>query len=131
MWEWVDRKAGIWLLFPLVTLGVSSVLWWHYTEGIGRGDLRLYGWVQFFPMLCIPTILALFGRTAGYKGVRSLVWVVVWYVIAKGLEHFDGQVYDTLGFVNGHTLKHVAAAISTAFLVKMFQKKYYLRSYLI
>jgi hypothetical protein len=124
--EWVDRKAGIWLLLPLVTLGVGSVLWWHYTEGIGRGDLRLYGWVQFFPMLCIPIILVLFGRTGGSKGVRILVWVVVWYVVAKVLEHFDGQICEAVRFVSGHTLKHLAAAMSTAFLVKMFQAKYLL-----
>jgi hypothetical protein len=47
--EWVDRKAGLVLLGPLVAVGVGSVLWWHWTEGQGRGDLRLYGWVQFFP----------------------------------------------------------------------------------
>jgi hypothetical protein len=125
--EWVSRTAGIWLLLPLVALGACSVVWWHHSEHLGRGDLRLYGWVQFFPMLCLPLILVLFGRTGGYKGVRSLVWVVIWYVIAKVLEHFDWQIYEAIRFVSGHTLKHIAAATSTAYLVKMFQDKYALR----
>ena len=122
--EWVDRKAGMWLLWPLVAVGIFSVLWWHHTEGVGRGDLRLYGWVQFFPMVCIPLILAMFGKTGGYKGVGSLMWVVIWYVVAKVLEHFDREIFTTLGFVSGHTLKHIAAAVSTGYLVRMFEAKY-------
>jgi len=47
--ELVNRPLGVRLLLPLVVLGVSSVWWWHYTETLGRGDLRLYFWVQFYP----------------------------------------------------------------------------------
>ena len=121
--EWVDRKAGVWLLGPLVGLGVFSVLWWHHTEILGRGDLRLYGWVQFFPALAIVLILVMFGRTAGYKGVRSMVWVVVWYGVAKGLEHFDMGIYRALD-ISGHGLKHVASAVATGYLVGMFRQRY-------
>jgi ceramidase len=124
MAEWVDERAGIWLLWPLVTLGIFSVLWWHHTEELGHGDLRLYGWVQFFPMLCIPLILLMFGKTVGYKGVRSLLWVVVWYIVAKVFEHFDRGIFQKLGFVSGHTLKHIAAAVSTGYLVRMFEEKH-------
>src|ERR1700761_9065563 len=42
--EWIDSKAGVMLLAPLLLLGIGSALWWEYTESIGRGDLRLYGW---------------------------------------------------------------------------------------
>lgn len=116
--EWIDRRAGVWLLGPLVVLGVGSVLVWQST-----GDLRMYGWVQYFPMLAIPLILVLFGRSGGLAGLRSLVWVVVWYVVAKVLEHFDIGVYRALG-VSGHTLKHVAAAVSTGYLVGVWRERY-------
>ena len=58
--EWIDWTAGIWLLGPLAILGIFSVLWWHHTEMLGKGDLRLYGWVQFFPVLFIPLAMGLF-----------------------------------------------------------------------
>jgi hypothetical protein len=121
--EWVDYAAGALLLFPLITLGVGSVWWWHWTETQGRGDLRFYGWVQFFPMLCIPLVVLLFGKEKGYAGVRSMLWAVVWYGLAKVLEHFDSEIYKGLG-VSGHTLKHIAAAVSTAYLVGMLRERY-------
>ena len=45
------------LLWPLQLLGVASVLWWGYSEHLGRGDLRLYVLVQFVPMLILPVII--------------------------------------------------------------------------
>ena len=33
----------------LVTLGLASVIHWFLSEQRGEGDLRLYGFVQFFP----------------------------------------------------------------------------------
>jgi multidrug transporter EmrE-like cation transporter len=38
--ERVDPRAGLWLLGPVVALGVGSVLYWHLTERAGVGDLR-------------------------------------------------------------------------------------------
>jgi len=55
--ELVSRPLGGRLLLPLLVVGVGSVLWWHYTETIGHGDLRLYGWVQYYPMVAIPLLL--------------------------------------------------------------------------
>jgi len=42
--EQVDLKVGAVLLGPFIAVGVLSLLLWRWT-----GDLRLYGWVQFFP----------------------------------------------------------------------------------
>ncbi len=41
-------------------MGIFSVLWWHWTELSGQGDLRLYLIVQFYPVLVIPFIIAFF-----------------------------------------------------------------------
>jgi Alkaline phytoceramidase (aPHC). len=65
--EFIDANAGVCLIFPLIVTGIASVLYWNYTESIGRGDLRLYGLVQFYPMVVIPAILLLFSS----PGVRS------------------------------------------------------------
>ena len=121
--ELISRPLGIRLLVPLVAVGVGSVLWWHYTETQGRGDLRLYFWVQFYPMLALPLILWLFYVPAVKPILRCLVWVVIWYVIAKVLEQLDYPIYRAIG-VSGHTLKHLAAAVSTWYFVLLFEKQY-------
>lgn len=125
--ELVSRKLGIALLLPLVAIGVGSVLWWHYTETLGRGDLRLYGWVQFYPMLALPLILWLFYTRAVKPILGCLVWVVIWYVIAKVLEQLDFPIYRALG-ISGHTMKHLAAAVSTWYFVVLIQKQYIVRA---
>lgn len=121
--ELVDRRLGMGLLFPLVALGAGSVLYWHWSELQGRGDLRLYGRVQFYPVLFIPLLLWLFYDPVYRPAILSLVWVVIWYVVAKGAEALDRPIYEAIG-VSGHTLKHLAAAVSTAYLVQMFWRKY-------
>jgi len=122
--EFINVRAGV-LLFPLLlVLGIGSVWWWHHTEALGHGDLRLYLLVQFYPVVFIPLTLALFPATSYQRGVKQLCWVVAWYVIAKVFEQFDASIYNALQVVSGHTLKHIAAAISTWYLVRLFQVKH-------
>ena len=122
--ECISIRSGRLLLFPLVIIGIVSVLYWHYTELIGQGDMRLYGFVQFYPMIVIPVILILFPSPVNAKAWRSLMWVVIWYVFAKLFEHFDKEIYATTGFISGHSLKHIAAAIATWYMVNSFSRKY-------
>lgn len=122
--ELVNYKFGVGLLPPLLLIGVASVLWWHFSELGGHGDLRLYGLVQFYPMVFIPLILWLFYDPRQKRAIISLCWVVVWYGIAKVLEAKDKDIFAFTGFVSGHTLKHLAAGVSTWYLVRMFQWKY-------
>ena len=121
--ELVDRRLGMGLLFPLVALGAGSVLYWHWSELRGRGDLRWYGLVQFYPMLLIPLLLWLYWSSAHKPAIRSLAWVVVWYIVAKVMEALDRQIYDLVG-ISGHTLKHLAAAMSTVYFVQLFGRRY-------
>jgi hypothetical protein len=121
--ELISRPLGVGLLLPLVAVGVGSVLWWHYTETLGRGDLRLYYWVQFYPMLAIPLLLWLYYSPAVKAILPCLIWIVVWYVIAKVLEQLDYPIALAIG-VSGHTLKHLAAAVSTGYFIRLFGLQY-------
>ena len=118
--EKISVKGGLYMLIPLLTIGAFSVLWWHYTEIRGKGDLRLYGVVQFYPMMLIPLILLLFQDKTEYRSDFQLIWVVVWYAGAKLCERFDRPIFSALRFVSGHSLKHLAAAVATMYLVKLF-----------
>jgi len=113
--EFISIRLGSILLVPLVSIGVLSVLYWHWTEAAGHGDLRPYIIVQFLPMLVIPVILLCFNsrftKVSGYWLLLSA------YVIAKLFEHFDREIYAASGFVSGHTLKHVVAAIGLFILL--------------
>ncbi|MFC1749982.1 ceramidase domain-containing protein [Pseudomonadota bacterium] len=105
----ISERVGRTLFWPLIAVGVCSVFYWAYTESINAGDLRFYGVVQFLPMVLIPAVVVMFPK-AVYKAVY--IWGVIGvYVLAKVCEHFDGQIYSLLG-VSGHSLKHIAAALS-------------------
>jgi hypothetical protein len=119
--ESIDARIGVFGLAPLLLTGIASVLWWRHTERAGAGDLRLYVLVQYYPMILIPAIIILFPPPAGRLSWLPLLYAAAWYGIAKVLEQFDCNIYSALGFVSGHSLKHLAAAISTWFLVKRFR----------
>lgn len=119
----INRHLGIIVFWPTMVLGIASVLWWHYGDLRGHGDLRLYGFVQFYPAVFIPLIVFLFQDRSRIATFRLLLWAIAWYAIAKLCEYADSTIYRLLG-ISGHTLKHVAAAISTWFLVKMFGERH-------
>jgi predicted membrane channel-forming protein YqfA (hemolysin III family) len=119
--EYINVALGRVLLWPLLAVGVGSVLWWQYTEQLGRGDLRLYGLVQFLPMLLLPLVLLMYpprwSRSADY-------WMVGgWYLLAKLLELFDRNVFTLTGWISGHTLKHLAAAMAAWWLLRMLKRR--------
>jgi hypothetical protein len=109
------------LLWPLVVLGAASVAYWQYTEQIGAGDLRFYFTVQFFPLLVLPLLLLLY--PSRYTGTADLVAMLASYVLAKGLEILDAEVYAGTGFVSGHTLKHLVAGLAAGFVLVMLWRR--------
>lgn len=121
---WVNVKTGTRLLIPLLLLGAASVFWWHYTELRGAGDLRLYGFIQFYPMIMIPLIFLLFASPENNSGLQLLIWVIVWYGAAKLFEIFDKDIYSITRFMSGHFLKHIAATAVTWYIVQFFRKKF-------
>lgn len=118
MAERISVRLANWLLLPLAAVGVGSVLQWHWTEQHDRGDLRLYGFVQFYSLFFVLVTPLLFPP----RCTRTADWYVGlgWYALAKVCESLDGPIYSsTAGIVSGHTLKHLLGAVGTYWLLRM------------
>jgi hypothetical protein len=116
-------RAGLWLLGPLVWLGVASVYNWHMSEARSAGDLRLYGFVQFYPILTIPLMLWLF--PARYTRSWDVIVAIGWYALAKVLEigPVDHGIYNLGHVVSGHALKHLAAGMGAYWIYRMVSRR--------
>jgi hypothetical protein len=121
--ERIGVRAGTWLLGPLVWLGFASVVNWHMGERRDAGDLRLYGFVQFYPLLGIPLLLWLL--PARYTCSGYVVVALGWYVLAKVLETgpVDHGLFNLGQVVSGHTLKHLSAALGAYWLYRMVRDR--------
>ena len=47
-----------------------------------------------------------------YTRGTDILWIFAWYVLAKVFEALDVQIFAIGNVISGHTLKHVAAAMS-------------------
>ena len=117
----LSERLGLGLLWPLVAAGAATIAYWYWSETAGRGDLRPYAVVQFLPMLLIPLMLLLFRGT----GLRDAwLWASFGaYVLAKFAEHFDTAVFVATGFLSGHSLKHLLAALAVLWAIRAFSNK--------
>lgn len=115
----ISLHAGQRPFWPLVTFGIFSVVYWWYTETLKRGDYRWYTLAQFFPMLAIPVMLVAF---PGRYTRKDDIWLGLgWYGLAKLFELGDAPVFALTRVISGHTLKHLAAAITTLMLLRAFR----------
>jgi hypothetical protein len=121
--ERIGVRAGTWLLWPLVWLGFASVLNWQAGERRDAGDLRLYGFVQFYPLVTIPLMTYLF--PARYTHAGNVIIALAWYLLAKVLEAgpVDHGIYGMGQVVSGHTLKHLAAGLGAYWLYRMVRDR--------
>lgn len=117
--ERISVKAGLRLLVPLVGFGVGSVFYWHVSELQGRGDLRFYVLAQGYPILAIPLIMFLFPPR--YSRSADLLGVLGFYVLAKLFELLDKPIFSLSQVVSGHTFKHLAAAASAYWVLRMLR----------
>jgi ceramidase len=120
--EFISIRVGKTLLWPLLIAGVASVVYWHFTELRGLGDLRFYAFVQFFPMLVMPVILLCFKSRFTHL---NAYWVLfVSYALAKVFELFDQSVYGFLDFAfSGHSIKHIVPALGLYVLLLAYQQR--------
>jgi len=114
--EFIDFKSGRLILFPVLLIGLLSVLYW-----VKFNDLRFFALVQYYPLLAIPVILILF--KSDYDLTIGYWFLLLAYIIAKLFEHFDYQVHSYLELISGHTLKHIAAAIGVFALLNTYIRR--------
>ena len=77
--------------------------------------------VGFFGLLALPLIIGLF---AGYRYTigRYLAWALFWYGLSKIIEYLDAEIFELLGgYVSGHTLKHLAAAVAPFVVLRILK----------
>src|ERR1700730_10202767 len=113
--ERVSAGLGAALLWPLLATGLFSLLLWRWS-----GDLRLYGWVQFFPGLALPVLLLLFPP----KYTGSIYWLIAiaLYALAKVVELYDHAI-DSRFVLSGHTMKHFLGAAACFEILRYFQTR--------
>lgn len=117
--EFGDRGAARRWWLPLTALGPLSVVWWIWSEHRGVGDLRLYVVLQAMPLVLVPLCVLLL--PARYPRSRDYLWVLLFYVAAKLGELGDEVILDATGVISGHSLKHLAAAGSGWWLLRMLR----------
>ena len=119
--EYITEKGGQKLLFPMLLLGICSVLYWYWTETNHAGDLRSYALVQFLPLLLAPMIMLLFERKLGKI---NIYWIIIaTYAVAKIFETFDAAVF-TYFPISGHSLKHIIGSFAAFFFWKNLNQHY-------
>lgn len=114
--EFINAKIGKILLTPLLLIGLLLITNW-----VVFNDLRLYAFVQFYPMLIIPVILIFF--KSKYNFTIGYWLLLLAYVIAKLLEFYDRQVFEFLKVISGHSLKHLVSAIGLFVLYYLYVKR--------
>jgi len=117
--ERISVKSGLRSLLPLLFFGVVSVLYWNFTEARGHGDLRPYVLVQFGSLVILLLLVALFPPR--YTRGADLIISLGIYALSKILEAADRIIFGIAGIVSGHTLKHVAAALSAYWIYRMLK----------
>jgi len=115
--EYAGGRLGELVLAPAALLGVASVLWWSLFD-----DLRPYVWIQLMPLLAIPTVMVLF--PARYSHRWLLVAALGAYALAKLAELDDRAVFEwSRGWIGGHGLKHVLAALGCFGVLEMLRRR--------
>jgi hypothetical protein len=108
----VNAKSEV---IGLTMFAFASVAWWYVGQLGGSGDLRPYLLLQAAPLVLIPLWQAIHGASRGDR-----LWfgfALVLYVLAKIAEVHDHEIQSTLGWITGHTVKHLLASAAAWVLV--------------
>ncbi|MBP2426980.1 hypothetical protein [Bradyrhizobium elkanii] len=77
--------------------------------------MRPYLLLQVLPLVLIPLWQSIYHAPRADRAAFAAAMAL--YVAAKIAEVLDHQIADALGFVSGHTLKHLLATSATAAIV--------------
>ena len=113
-----DTQPGVKANIEAIALSlyaVASVAWWVYTDSLGADDLRPYLLLQGLPLILIPLWQAIY--RAPRTDRLAFAAAMGLEVVANVAELNDPAIANALGFVSGHTLKHLIATLATAAVV--------------
>ena len=117
----VDRtsltRPSRWALWAWLAWGLLSVLYWRLGDAEGAGNLRPYSLMKLYGISSCLVLLGLLARRHTF-GALYVVGIAL-YVLAGIAEARDTQIYGFTGWISGHTLKHLLAALGVAALVGM------------
>jgi hypothetical protein len=117
--ERIGVNTGTRLLVPVLIFGIASVLYWNVTAARGNGDLRPYVLAQFGSLLVLFLLVALFPPR--YTRGADLITSLLIYALAKVFEAADRPIFNLGGMISGHTLKHITAAVSAYWILRMLK----------
>ncbi|MBM5571744.1 MULTISPECIES: hypothetical protein [Deefgea] len=109
VWQDFSPQKNQWpLVIALSIFAIVGVVYWYYS-----GDLRLYLALQILPLVLIPA-----WQWHAPKAERlTFAAAIALYVLAKIAELADYQIYALLGFMSGHTLKHLLATLAAGVII--------------
>ncbi len=81
IYECISPRKGCKALIIFNIIGLISVIYWIITEQFGKGDLRWYGVVQFYPIVAIPIMLVLYKST--FKHWKEVRLIFLLFAIAR------------------------------------------------
>jgi hypothetical protein len=100
----------------LAVAAVASVLWWYFSEAAGAGDLRPYLLMQLAPLLAVPLWQT---EARAPRGERlAIAAAIVVYALARVAEANDRALFEAVGWISGHTAKHLLATCAAALIVE-------------
>lgn len=119
--ERVNVRLGVVLLVPLLLVGLASVVYWRVGAMAGFENLRPYLAVQFGSIALVLAISLLY--RSRYTQGGMIFALAAAYGVAKVVETYDRAIFESGGWVSGHTLKHLVAAGGIYLLLRSLQKR--------
>jgi hypothetical protein len=120
--ERIDRTLGRRALWPLLVVGLATVLHWSATERGGNGNVLPYALYQVWTM-AVVALAAIAYPARHYTHGAALWWVVALYAAAKIAEALDLGLYRMGHMVSGHTLKHLLAAAAVFAIAEILRRR--------
>lgn len=118
--ERIDYRVGLIALPVLVLLGMVAATHWLFSELDGAGDLRLYLLAQIVPLVFGALLIRLY--RSPYSRGGDFVAAGGWYLLALVAQTLDQPIHAlTGGWLSGHTLKHLLAAVAVYWILRMLR----------
>ena len=91
----VDVRAGLLALVPMLLIGAGTVVYWIVTERQGRGNVVPYAVLQAYAVIVLLKLALM--HPSRYTHGNAIYAVFAGYLLAKGFEHFDRQIFELTG----------------------------------